>query len=127
MSQRWPATAHAQPPLDAVSEHWAWRMADKFSVPAEARSVGRAFDVSSSVDYLFSILYLSVFFNTLWLSTALKITSFSTLFLCAARVRTPTVILGVPILHVQWRNYIEANEAAASVEIRLVGAWLDVA
>ena len=27
----------------------------------------------------------------------------------------------------QWRNYIEANEAAASVEIRLVGAWLDVA
>ena len=27
----------------------------------------------------------------------------------------------------QWRNYIEANEAAASVEIRLVGAWLDAA
>ena len=27
----------------------------------------------------------------------------------------------------QWRNYIEANEATASVEIRLVGAWLDVA
>ena len=25
----------------------------------------------------------------------------------------------------QWHIYIEANEAAASVEIRLVGAWLN--
>ena len=25
----------------------------------------------------------------------------------------------------QWRNYVEANEAAASVEIRLMGVWLN--
>ena len=30
----------------------------------------------------------------------------------------------LPLQCYQWHNYIEANEAAASVEIQLVGGWL---
>ena len=35
-----------------------------------------------------------------------------------------TANLIVKIFSGQWHNYIEANEAAASVEIRMVGVWL---